>query len=129
MRIFAPNMPRPAQYGNKITQPCVRKRKFFAPPPHTRAPKTARVWISDKKIPIGRRERPAGKRKPRNGNPYSKPRAFATPLPYSGSALEQFSMWRLFMNSGASPMARAVFEKSLSFCAGLIARNLRPGWE
>ncbi len=70
--------------------------------------------------------RRAGAAQPRR---YSKPRALATPLPYSGSAFAQFSIWRLFMNSGASPIARAVLPNRRSFCSALMARNRLPGWE
>ena len=57
----------------------------------------------------------------------SRPRAFATPAPYAGSALAQLPMCRRLMNSGASPMARAVFSNSTCCCAGLISRNRSPG--
>ena len=56
-----------------------------------------------------------------NRNFQSKPIALATPLPYSKSAFEQFSMWRLFTNSGESPIARAVFAKRRAFCSAVIA--------
>jgi len=39
------------------------------------------------------------------------PSASATPLPYALSALRQFPMWRILKNSGASPIARAVFSQ------------------
>ncbi|HEX7555856.1 MAG TPA: hypothetical protein VF338_04475, partial [Leptolinea sp.] len=37
------------------------------------------------------------------------PSASAIPCPYAGSAFKQLPIRRILMNSGASPMARAVF--------------------
>jgi len=56
------------------------------------------------------------------------PSASATPLPYAVSAFKQFPMWRILMNSGASPIARAVFSQSTFCCAVLISRKSLPGW-
>jgi hypothetical protein len=58
-----------------------------------------------------------------------RPRLFATPAPYAGSAFVQWSTWRSLISRDTSAIARPVLSNSACCWVGFIRRKRAPGWE